>query len=516
MSFPPCGAPPERARGEGAERMPRNGTPADGLLSAPDRDFLFGLQVQALHYFLDNQAADGLVLDRQRNHGALRSGGVCSLAATGMGCIALALAAEAEYQLLAVHRRRANQRTPPHLPERPPGRSRRAGRISSTPRREPSLGDDACSTVETAVARRGRPVGRGGMLRDTAELQDLANRLYASIDWSYWSVARRSDPARCKDDRGRFLKCSWDRLNGETAFMYALAAGADEGRCLPEGGWNALQPFRGEVAGLRFASADLGLFVFQYGLDLLDLRAWERPARSICSVGRSSPSPLRPTLRLPIGRGPLLDLPPLLGTGPRVTAPPRRPAGTSIAITPRLAPSTAPLHLTATLASATHRPGEVLDNLRAADPDGRLGARGPLRLQQRFNLDAGWARRRHGRDRRRGLRSLPSTTCSVAIVSATSSTACPASTGPFRGSASGRGRTFARRRKSSHKKSILLRTSRNLSAHACAFQLPFDRAICTVRTLLSAADPAFLQCRSRIKKHRAWSRALHCWARPLQ
>ena len=33
----------------------------------------------------------------------------------------------------------------------------------------------------------------------------------------------------------------------------------------------------GTAAGLRFVSADLGLFVFQYGLDLLDFRTWHVP-----------------------------------------------------------------------------------------------------------------------------------------------------------------------------------------------------------------------------------------------
>src|SRR5262249_21781826 len=41
--------------------------------------------------------------------------------------------------------------------------------------------------------------------------------------------------------------------------------------------WSRLRPFFGTVAGLRFNNADLGLFVFQYGLDLLDLGAWREP-----------------------------------------------------------------------------------------------------------------------------------------------------------------------------------------------------------------------------------------------
>src|SRR5438128_1978994 len=65
---------------------------------------------------------------------------------------------------------------------------------------------------------------------------------------------------------GRFLGCSWDRLNGETVFLYVLATGADRARALPPAAWRHLRPFYGTVAGRRFNNADLGLFVFQYGL----------------------------------------------------------------------------------------------------------------------------------------------------------------------------------------------------------------------------------------------------------
>src|SRR5205823_7170756 len=78
------------------------------FLSAADRAFLLRLQHAALRYFLDNQTADGLVLDRQRNAGPRRVHGLCSLAATGMGLIALALASAPPHRLLA--RREAVQR----------------------------------------------------------------------------------------------------------------------------------------------------------------------------------------------------------------------------------------------------------------------------------------------------------------------------------------------------------------------------------------------------------------------
>src|SRR5205823_539924 len=41
--------------------------------------------------------------------------------------------------------------------------------------------------------------------------------------------------------------------------------------------WAALRPFYGMAGGRRFNNADLGLFVFQYGFDLLDLYYWRPP-----------------------------------------------------------------------------------------------------------------------------------------------------------------------------------------------------------------------------------------------
>src|ERR1700694_3545410 len=75
--------------------MAKGGSP-----SSTDRVFLLGLQRCALAYFLDNQAPNGLILDRQSNHGPRRPHGLCSTAATGMGFIGLALASAPPFALL--------------------------------------------------------------------------------------------------------------------------------------------------------------------------------------------------------------------------------------------------------------------------------------------------------------------------------------------------------------------------------------------------------------------------------
>jgi hypothetical protein len=71
--------------------------PGDATPTPSERTFLLGLQRQSLQYFLDNQIPDGLFLDRLANHGPRRAAEWCSTAATGMGLIALGLAAANPY-----------------------------------------------------------------------------------------------------------------------------------------------------------------------------------------------------------------------------------------------------------------------------------------------------------------------------------------------------------------------------------------------------------------------------------
>jgi hypothetical protein len=355
-------------------------------LSASDRDFLCDLQLQALQYFLDNQSSQGLILDRQSNHAPRRSGGICSLTATGMGCIGLALAAESEYGLISpnesARRVAAALRTCLHeLPSDhgvlPHFVDAESGRV---------CGDDAFSTIETAWLIAGA-LWAATSLCD-GELEDLATRLYDRVDWSYWS---RADGLirHGKDSNGRFLPCAWDRLNGETVFMYALAAGARDGRAVRPDAWLALEPFHGSVAGLHFASADLGLFVFQYGLDLLDLRDWRAPGSIdlwseaavateanllACRNAAARFSTYRRFWGLSAGDGPGEQG----GDVYREYSPAGFIDGTA--------------HLTATLASIAHRPGEVLEQLHSARCDDRLRCRGRYGFSS-INLDAAWIAR---------------------------------------------------------------------------------------------------------------------------
>jgi hypothetical protein len=361
-------------------------------LGPADRLFLIQLQKQALQYFLDNQVANGLILDRQRNGGPRQEQGLCSTAATGMGLIALALAATPPFQLLspssaairirmaletALHRLPHDRGVIPHFVDSATGAVR---------------GVDHYSTIETSWLLAGA-LWAGSYLRDK-EVELLAAELYDRVDWLYWTAPDSPGSSGLlrhgKGPDGRFLAYSWDRINGETAFMYVLAAGAAKEKALSAQSWAALRPFYGTMAGLRFNNADLGLFVFQYGLDLLDLHHWRAPGEvdllaeakmatlanhQICRQAAAIFATYRTYWGLSAGDGP--------GESPdsdtyRCYAPSGPMDGTS--------------HIMATVAAVAHSPRAVLDNVRAAQHDQRWRAYGRYGFSN-INVDRSWVGR---------------------------------------------------------------------------------------------------------------------------
>lgn len=339
--------------------------------SSGDRELLGLLQRRALAYFLDNQLPGGLIRDRQVNIGPLRDIGPCSVAATGMGLIAIALASAEPYRLVshreAIVRVRAAVETAyfrlphdrgilPHFIDPDSGKA---------------WGSDVFSTVDAAWLLAGA-LWASAFLGEPG-LADLAGRLYNRVDWRYWSLSDRSTrPGLIRHGKGpggRFLPCCWDRANGETILMYVLGAGAEPDRALPASAWSSTRPFYGEAGSRRFNNADLGLFVFQYGLDMLDLGRWRSPCgldlmaeaatataanRDACMARSAEFRTYRRHWGLSAGDGP--------GRSPRTDVyESYSPAG----------PIDGTAHLTATLASIAHCPGDVLDNVRVAADGGR-------------------------------------------------------------------------------------------------------------------------------------------------
>jgi hypothetical protein len=365
----------------------------DGEDLAPaDRLFLLQLQKQAMQYFVDNQMANGLILDRQHNGESLQIQGLCSTAATGMGLIALALAASPPFQLVspstAVIRIRTALETVLHrLPHDRGVIPHFVDSATCT-----IHGVDRYSTIETAWFLAGA-LWASSYLKDK-ELQLLATQLYDRVDWHYWTAP--DSPNGCgllrhgKGPDGRFLASCWDRLNGETAFMYVLAAGAANEQALPARSWSTLRPFYGTLAGFRFNNADLGLFVFQYGLDLLDLHHWRAPGEvdllaeaklatlanhQVCRQAAATFATYRTYWGLSAGDGP--GEPPDRDTY-RCYAPAGPVDGTS--------------HIMATLAAVAHDAPAVLENLRAAQHDQQWRAHGRYGFSN-INVDRSWVGR---------------------------------------------------------------------------------------------------------------------------
>jgi hypothetical protein len=172
--------------------------------------------------------------------------------------------------------------------------------------------------------------------------------------------------------------------------MYALGGGAAEGKALPPESLASLRPFYGTVAGLRFNNADLGLFAFEYGLDLLDLHLWRVPGGE--DLAAEAPVAVRADYlfcRAAADRFQtyhrfwgLAD-----GDGPR-----DRPGTDQYRVYGPGSPLDGTVQLAAALAAVAHAPGEVLAQLLDADRDAALGVRGRYGFSN-VNLDRAWVSR---------------------------------------------------------------------------------------------------------------------------
>ena len=353
-----------------------------------ERIFLLGLQRQALRYFLDNQTPGGLIRDRQANQGPLMPRGWCSTAATGMGLIALSLAAAPPYRMLSRAEAVGRVRTALDAAlERIPADQGMMPHFLDSATDEPR-GHDVFSTVDSSWLLAGA-LWAAAFLRDSA-LEEKAGRLYERADWLYWTDPENDERGLLRHGKGldsRFLPIFWDRINGETVFMYVLGAGAAPERAVPPKAWSALTPYYGTVAGLRFNYADLGLFTFEYGLDLLDLRRWRPPgpvdlaAEAViatranylfCREQADRFATYRRFWGVSNGDGP--------GDAPQRDSYRARGPGKPIDGTAQI---------TDTLAAVANAPDEVLENLHRADSDAELGLRGRYDFSP-VNLDHGW------------------------------------------------------------------------------------------------------------------------------
>jgi hypothetical protein len=214
--------------------------------------------------------------------------------------------------------------------------------------------------------------------------------LYQRVDWQYWTVPHDGEGGLLchgKGTDGRFLPLFWHRLNGETVAMYVLAGGAAPERAVPPDALAAVKPFYGTVAGLRFNNADLGLFTFEYGYDLLDLRSWHAPGPAdlaaeariathanylFCKQRAAQFATYRRFWGVSNGDGPGDGLQPF---SYRARSPHKPIDGTA--------------QITDTLAAIANAPGEVLENLQQAEREHTLKLHGRYGFSA-VNLDHHW------------------------------------------------------------------------------------------------------------------------------
>jgi hypothetical protein len=356
-----------------------------------DRALLHGLHQQALTYAIDNQLDNGLILDRQRNHGRRSYHGLISTSATGMGWMALALASNADHGLLtraqAIQRIRRGLLTALALPHN-------HGMLPHFLDADTLevVGDDAIATIDASWLIAGA-LWSAEYLAD-AELRRLAKRLYDRVDWRYWSQPAKNAGGALllshgADADGAFLPGIWDRQNAETAFMYVLALGAArKNKALPIASWYALGLFFGSVYDMRCTSGDLGLFVFQYSRELMNLplfpefcgtdlrHEWEKPVLANYAASHQL-ARLYKTFASFWGIS--------AGDGP-----PEHPGenDTYKAYAP-LGAVDGTAHVLATVSSIGVWPGLVLENLRSVENSAWRKARGRYGYSN-INIDRNW------------------------------------------------------------------------------------------------------------------------------
>jgi hypothetical protein len=167
--------------------------------------------------------------------------------------------------------------------------------------------------------------------------------------------------------------------------MYALGIGAAE-HALPAETWNSFDPAFAKVAGKDIASGELGLFVFQYSNNLMNLAGYhgkpDLPEETlkavaanyqVCQQASDKFKTYKKLWGLSAGDGP----PDKVGEQDayRAYAPDGGIDGTA--------------HVTATLASIETRPDLVLQNIEGADALTQPSAHGRYGFSN-INLDRSW------------------------------------------------------------------------------------------------------------------------------
>lgn len=220
---------------------------------------------RACRYFYEMADPDsGLVLDRARVNGSYAPG-VSSIAATGFGLSALAVAHDRNYQ----DARQLQERTRRTLQFLCDRAEQERGFFyhfmdSSTGKR---VWSSEASSIDTAWLLCG--VLHCRQYWDDSRIRGLASELLNRADWQWMLNNSETISHGWTPERG-FLSYRWDTY-AELLAMYLLAMGSER-HAIPAGCWDAWKRPMRNYRGVFFMDAGTPLFVHQYSHAWFDFR----------------------------------------------------------------------------------------------------------------------------------------------------------------------------------------------------------------------------------------------------
>ena len=130
------------------------------------------------------------------------------------------------------------------------------------------LWESEVSSVDTAILLCGVLTCRQHFSR-TAEIADLAERIFNRVNWSWLSEDTLILPMGWTPETG-FLQYRWDNYS-ELMMIYLLGIGASK-HSLHPGTWDAWKRNTFEFHGIRYVGSSAPLFVHQYSQAWFDFR----------------------------------------------------------------------------------------------------------------------------------------------------------------------------------------------------------------------------------------------------
>jgi hypothetical protein len=243
---------------------------ADWSFHATDDEFLEDLSRRAVHFFLEqSDSGTGLVLDRARCSGDRVSGpsaNVASIAATGFGLSALAVAADRNWISEAEARERARVTLRFFFNHAANQRGWFYHFLDATTGER--VWNCEVSSIDTALLLAGMLTVRERFA--DPEISWLASRIYNRVDFPWMLDGDSKLLSHGWTPEAGFLKKRWDHFS-ELPLLYLLAIGSPEAPIKPAA-WYAWQRPSVKYAGYTYSSTS-ALFCQQYPQAWLDLRA---------------------------------------------------------------------------------------------------------------------------------------------------------------------------------------------------------------------------------------------------